>query len=143
MALEGATPRPLRLTIPIVRRRLHTLRQTRRMPHLLLVTSRLLHEADRRREDAPSLLSRLDSARGERPAVTHALDMEENGDLGGACEQEVAAAGVGEEGRRDRLLRGGEGLRDDGAPVDAAGSWWMPWLAGVCKDVLGWGLVDV
>lgn len=62
--------------------------------------------------------------------------MEEDGDLRGPREEEVAVARVDEEVVGHRLLRGGKTLGDDGAAKDAAGARWVPWCARVREDVL-------
>lgn len=134
--LKRPVPRPLGLPVPVLGRRAHAVGQRRRVAHLLVPAAAFLDEADGGREDAPPLLPRLHGARGKGAAVAHALDVEEDGDLVGAGEQKVAVARVHEEVLRDRLLGGGEGLRDDDAAEDAAGAGRVPWLTSVCEDVL-------
>lgn len=131
MALERPGARPLGLAVPVIGRRDDAVRQRGRVAHLLLAAGGLAHEADGGGEDAAALLARLDGAGGEGAAVTHALDVVEDGNLVGAGEQEVAVARVREELVRHRLLRRRERLRDDGPAVDAARAGWMPLLAGV------------
>lgn len=50
--------------------------------------------------------------------------------------------GVDEEVSGDGLLAGCETHGDHGAAVDTAGARGVPWLAGICEDVLGMVLVD-
>lgn len=96
------------------------------MPNLLLPAAILLDKTYRGREDALASLPGLYRSGGEAAAVADSLDVEEEGHGGGAGEEEVAVAGVREEVVGDCLLRGGEGLSDDGAAIDAAGAWGMP-----------------
>ncbi len=81
-------------------------------------------------------LAGLDGAGGEGAAVAHLFDVEEDGQVAGAGEQEVAVAAVHEEvvghGLGGRRQRHG----DDGAAVDAARARRVPGLARVSEDVL-------
>merc|ERR1719456_1740824 len=68
---------PLGFTIPVIRRRRHTFRQTRRMAHLasLFIRGSLTDKADGGGEDESSLLPSLDCARRVRATITDALDV--------------------------------------------------------------------
>lgn len=93
-------------------------------------------EGDGGGENAAALLARLNGSRGEGAAVSDELDVEEDGQFGGASEQEVAVHGMDKEVRWDGLLAGCETHGDHGATVDAAGTGGMPWLARIGEDIL-------
>lgn len=135
-ALRNTNLLPWLLAVPVVGRRLDPVGQRNGVAGLLGAGAVLADEADGGGEDAAALLARLDGAGGKGAAVADALDVEEDGDGGGAGEQEVAVARVAREVVRNRQMRRCEALRDDGAAVDAPRGEGLPGLAGVGEDVL-------
>lgn len=108
----------------------------------------LADETDRRGEDTPAPLPRLDRPRQERAPLTDALHVVHDRDGGVAGEDEVAVETV----RVERVVRGGRGgggnrevgcgeaLGDHGATVDAAGAWRVPEFADGSSVSIGWQL---
>ena len=86
----------------------------------------LAHEADGGGEDDVASLARLHRPRGEGLARAHLLDVVYDGDLRVAGEHEVAVHGMHGEVGVDRLLGGGQRLRNGGAAKDAAGARRVP-----------------
>ncbi len=99
----------------------------------------LARERDGGGEDAAAALLGLHGAGGEGAAVADQLDVEEDGQIGLARQEEVAVARVGKEISGHGALRRRDAHGDDGAAIDAAGSGGLPGRAGVGEDVLGGG----
>lgn len=78
VTLKGPCTCPLRFTVPFLKRRLSTLRQTRSMANLLPPTAVHADEADSGGKDAVALLPRLNGARGKGAAVADALNVVQN-----------------------------------------------------------------
>ena len=145
-ALEGALGQEFRLVGVVVWRGLEGLAGGFAARHLggvadflgggVVAAGGVAHEGGGRGEDAAAALAGLDGPRREGPAVAHLLDVEEDGQLGGAGQEEVAVAAVDEEISGDGPLRGSQTHGDYGTAVDAAGAWGVPWLARVGEDVL-------
>lgn len=111
------------------------------MLELPLSTTVLLAEAQRGREDGPPALTSLHRAGRKALAVTHALDVVQDGDLRVARQHEVAVHAVHGEVGGDGALGGGEALGDGGTAVDTARAWGVPEGASVGEDILLQGLI--
>lgn len=96
------------------------------MTHRFLPTTPLSHETSRCSKDTPAPLPCLHGTGREALPLPHALHVVEDRDGSVPGEDEVAVHAVDDEVARDRVLRGREGLGDDGAAVDAPRSWWVP-----------------
>ena len=143
VALEGPDSDQLGFLVKAVGRRLdglavRTPRHGRRVRDLVAggAAGAFAHEGDGGGEDAAALLAGLDGARREGAAVAHPLDVEKDGQLARAGEEEVAVATMHHEVLRHGPLPCGDTHGDHGATVDAPGSWGVPWLSCVCVDVL-------
>lgn len=103
---------------------------------LLLPTTVGLAETQGGGEDGPTPLSGLYGARDKAAAVAHPFDVIEDGDFGVTGENEVAVHAVdGKVGGNGSHGRG-EGLRNRGTTVDAAGPGWVPEGSSVGEDIL-------
>lgn len=111
-------------------------RHARGMLEFLLPPTVLATEAERSGEDGPAALPGLNGAGRKAPAVAHALDMIDDGDLRVAGEDEVAVHAMDGEIAGHGALGGGQGLGDGGAAVDAARAGGMPEGARIREDVL-------
>ena len=109
------------------------------MAHSSLSTRSLPRKRHCGGEDTLAALAGLDCAGSKGLALTHVLDVVDDGDCGIAGENEVAVHAVHAEVGGNSALSGGETLCDDGSSVHTSCSGWMPEGAGIGIQVLQHG----